>query len=60
MEMSRESQAERCANTEVFAGQTTRTGSANTEVVSFLRAEAGKKNSIMLEKGKDSTGHVQD
>lgn len=43
MQMSRESHAERCANTEVFAGQTTRTGSANTAVVCFLRAETGKK-----------------
>lgn len=44
MQTSTESQAEGCANTEVFAGQTTRTGPANTEVVQFLRAETGKKN----------------
>lgn len=43
MQTSTESQAEGCANTEVFAGQTTGTGSANTEAVWFLRAETGKK-----------------
>lgn len=33
MQTSTESQADGCANTEVFAGQTTRTWSTNTKVV---------------------------